>query len=264
MASIAGKVAGGLASAVGGKLIDKALNKDRSKRAERAERAILDFRPRGFSSGDVTARFNPATGLFEIAGSDRLRTLPQNLSGGFADRAARLEGLLSTLPTAPRSTEAAINALRSRSRASVGNLRDNLARRRLGGSSFAADAISRAEAEFAEREGVLRDELSQRDFQNELTLAQQRIGLVDEITRANVAKVQSLIQGMGLDANLAQPILASIMGTSSSNAAIQAELLGRTGAGVDRFFGPAIDEIGATTSSAVTRSIPKIGRLFNG
>ena len=87
---------------------------------------------------------------------------------------------------------------------------------------------------------------------------------MDEITRANVAKVQSLIQGMGLDASLAQPILASIMGTSSSNAAIQAELLGRTGAGIDRFFGPAIDQIGQSTSDFVTRSIPRIGRLFNG
>lgn len=264
MAAIAGKVAGGLASAVGGKLIDKALNKDRSKRAERAERDILTFRPRGFSSGDLTARFNPSTGLFEITGSDRLRTLPRSLSQGFADRSSRLESMLSTLPTAPRSTENAITALRGRRRAAVGNLRENLARRRLGGSSFAADAISRAEAEFAEREGLLRDELSQRDFQNELTLAQQRIGLVDEITRANVSKVQSLIQGLGLDAQLSQPLLASIMGTSASNAAIQSELLGRSGAGIDRFFGPAIDEIGSSTGDFVTRSIPKIGRIFNG
>lgn len=87
--------------------------------------------------------------------------------------------------------EAGLSSIRNRARSSIGNLRENLARRRVSGSSFAEDAVIRAEAEFAQEEA---------EFASAATLQELDVftQLTQQITNQQVAAVERQIQELNL------------------------------------------------------------------
>lgn len=108
-----------------------------------------------FNSGGFTVNRTPQVGnsLAKIA-----RT---------GDAAAAEIGALKPLvaPGFGRLTQAGVAAIENQRRSTVGDLRENLQRRRVLGSSFAADDVSRTNAEFAQKEAEFRAEATLQEIQ---------------------------------------------------------------------------------------------------
>ena len=135
----------------------------------------------------------------------RIQRRPGSTARLFARAIPRLAGDVSDL-----RGELAVPGFGVRSRAvqrsreaAIGNLRENLARRRLAGSSFAEDALARVQAEFAAASG----EAAFAEIQDNLTLISEEARLL----------------GLGLQQELAE--LGAISGSTQNFAALQQESL---------------------------------------
>ena len=133
---------------------------------------------------------------------------------------------------------AGLEAIGTRARRSIGNLRENLARRRVAGSSFAEDAVARAEREFAQEEA---------EFASATTLQELDVftQLTQQITQQRVAAVERQIQELNLQLDVGLQ-LATQATSSLTAASIQQQENARgtlrdiselTAAGVGAAFG---------------------------
>jgi len=110
-----------------------------------------------------------------------------SLVGGLSKSLSATAGRFRTLgekvrPGFSEFRKAGLQNLRGQRRRVVGDLRENLARRRVAGSSFASDAISRAEAEFQQRE----DEFTSQTFLQEIDTQAKLIQTESEFARAAI------------------------------------------------------------------------------
>ncbi len=148
------------------------------------------------SGGGILTNRLDNGGLGVSVGSDRLRAVNKlSRQLGRRGRDFRRLGRL-VRPGFSEFRETGLNNLRDQRRRVVGNLRDNLARRRLAGSSFASDAVSRAEAEFQKRE----DEFTAQTFLQEIDARQQ---LLTRETELLAQSTQTLIDELNLEAETA-------------------------------------------------------------
>ena len=141
-------------------------------------------------------------------------------------------------------TEARVGSLRDTARRAIGTLRQNLARRRLQGSSFASDAISRAEAEFGRQEADLRA----RSFLEELDATQNAINRELELS---VAAIERGVGELDLQANLGATLLSGITTQLGENARLQSQLAAESLAGQGAFFTPQIEAVGSSIEEAI-------------
>ena len=125
-----------------------------------------------------------------------------------------------------RAAQAAVDNARSRAK---GDIKDQLARRRILGSNFGADALIRAEREFAN----LEDERVGTATVQEIALT---AGLLDQEFRGLMADIQSQISELGLAASVGTALLS---GANAAQAAatkvLQQEAKG-AGQGVASLF----------------------------
>ena len=129
---------------------------------------------------------------------DRLIDSIAGLFGQQADELGRLRGQLA--PGFGALTRARRQAIENAARRSVGNLTDQLARRRVLGSSFAADAITRAGRQFGEA-------LAESDAQSFLQELNANINVLNAQSEAGRAKFQTFLDELNLQTNLALQIL---------------------------------------------------------
>lgn len=138
-------------------------------------------------------------------------------------------------------TESRVGALDASRRRTVGNLRDNLQRRRIGGSSFAADAVSRAEAEYGLQEADVRA----RSFLEELDMSTQL--LVNE-TNANINAVTTVLDELnirlGLASNSAAPLAQMLANAGRYTADIMTQSAVAQGGFINELARPVGDAIG--------------------
>lgn len=140
---------------------------------------------------------------------------------GLSDQVAPGFGRLSEARRA--NLQSRLSALRDTRRRTVGNVREQLARRRLGGSSFQQSQVAEAEAEFARQEDQLRAEAGQAEAQafiDELGLSRE---LLSDQERTE-------LESLGFGRELA----ADEQGAFTQQTAINQELIERT-------FQPAIE-----------------------
>ena len=143
--------------------------------------------------GGITqgAKAKPFKGLITTpgfrfgAGTLVRRPSTQNLIG----QARRIGGLLETQreqirPGFGRLTAAAVQTVRNRGSAAVGNLRESLSRRNILGASFAQDAITRTRLDFAQEEERVRAEA----FVAEIGLELQNIQTQFNVNQAQLAE----------------------------------------------------------------------------
>jgi hypothetical protein len=162
----------------------------------------INFSPKGFEAGGLTGTVTPEG--VDLSRSPELAGILSNLSGEFGAQAETLGELLSQVePGFGRLTETAVSALEQRRRAAVGNLRENLARRRIGGSSFAASALGRTEAEFAKQESEVRA----KSFLAELDA---KTRLITQQAQARQAQFDVLLKQGNFEAALGAEMATSI------------------------------------------------------
>lgn len=182
-------------------------------------------------------------------GNDLRGALDQfkSLSNAGADQLGRLQGRLQ--PGFSDLRQAGLDRIGANRSRTVGDLRNDLARRRVLGSSFGNDTIARAEAEFA---------LQEADFASR-TLLQEIDATVNLINQQNDLRLNAIGQELAAQTDLANLSASLVTGLTNSmtalaqtNAAIAAETAAGNAQGLGAFFQPAIDQVGSGVSDWIT------------
>ncbi|MGI9411544.1 MAG: hypothetical protein ACR2OV_15805 [Hyphomicrobiaceae bacterium] len=235
MSDIVSAAAGGLASGLAGSLFSSGPSVTAPLSASRTIPS--------FDFGGLSGR-NQGGSLVLTPTQERL-DLIGGVQGVLNQGAQQFANIRSQLrPGFGALTESRVGSLRDTARRSIGSLRQNLARRRLQGSSFASDAISRAEAEFGRQEADLRA----RSFLEELDATQNTINRELELS---VGAIERGIAELDLQANLGTSLLAGITTQLGENARLQSQLAAESLAGQGAFFTPAIESIGSSVEDFV-------------
>lgn len=216
---------GSIAASIGTALVGKAASSIFGGGGSQIKNPTVNINAGGLKSkgGTVTSSPFRERMVGELASTfpkqaDFLRGLRASVAPGMSDlRKSRLAGLAND---------------RSRT---VGNLRDNLARRRVLGSSFAQDAIVRAEKEF----GQERDRIEAESFLQELELSS---ALVNEEFAARRGEFQTQLDELNLQAEIATQLASGATAQLGANARLKAELDAQSAAGAGKFFGQNLYE----------------------
>lgn len=194
-----------------------------------------NFTPAGINAGGLNSSFQG--GNINVS-PDAARTgLVNNLASQFGDQAAQLNALRgSVAPGISALRSSRLGEIESARQASIGNLRENLARRRVLGSSFGQDAITRAESEFAGQ----RDKVAAESFLQELEASNQ---LINQQFNATRLQFQTGLDELNLEADVATKIGAKATETLGANARTLAALNAQEAAGAGKFFGQTFDPL---------------------
>jgi hypothetical protein len=123
--------------------------------------------------------------------------------------------------------------LTTQQQASRSNLQDNLAQRRIMGSSFANAQQTQQDAEFAQA----RDKFIAQSYLQELDASNK---IIQERFQAATQQFSVGINEMNFEAGIAADLTGKITGTMSQIAQMQAELDAKAQAGVGQFWGSLI------------------------
>jgi len=238
-------IVGGLAAGVAAGAIGNWLSGDSDRKASRAvQPRLLGFRGGGMSlrrNGDVLTLNPSKEGRTALQGIKRA-----NLNAGsqYALLGKKIRPGFGLL------TNAMVRAIDTRRRATTSDLRDQFARRRLSGSSFASDALSRTEAEFANLEKQARAEA----FVQEMKMTQENIALVAQ-ARSNA--FTAMLSQLNLEGKMAAEIAIAGQNTLSGLAQAQAQILQGAGDRSEAMFAPLVE--GISQLGAGGFSLPSFG-----
>jgi len=187
-----------------------------------------------FTSPGFNARFNDPQNL-EITRNQQLQDSLSGLSGAFrgqANELGQLKGMVQ--PGFGRLTQAGINAIRDARRSTMGDLKQNLARRRVAGSSFGADDQARTSAEFAKKE----NEFASQAFVQEMAMSQD---LINQQAQAEAKSFASYIDQANLETGFATTLASGVSAVLSNNAKIIGDM---SNAGANALLGTAGQGLG--------------------
>lgn len=210
-----------------------------------------------FGGGDEAAPPPPPTGInagglrSSLAGGNlNITASPERtgLVGSIADTFGQLGGELGALRSSVAPGVSGLRASRlgeienARNRA-IGDLRENLERRRVLGSSFGSDAITRAESEFAGQ----RERVAAESFLQELELTNN---LINQQYNAQRQQFQTSLTELNLQADLATKLATKATDTLSANARFEQSLAALEAQNAGKFFGKIGDQLGRGFTSA--------------
>jgi hypothetical protein len=211
--------------------------------------AIQSYVPPGFDAGGLKGSFT-GNGYSVTPSADRLGAVG-NISGTFGTQADLLAGLRARVAPGISDLRAAkLNEIENQRTASVGNLRDNLARRRVLGSSFGQDSLARADAEF----GKAKAQASAESFLQEMEMSNN---LLQQEFTARRGQFQTTLDEMNLEANLASNLTGKATDILGKNAQIESQLQMLSQQSAGKFFGQTFGPVATAAGNAV-------GGLFKG
>jgi len=252
---------GGLAGSLGTSVVSGIMAR-RSNRRNQANVAagLSSFQPSGFSSGGLTGQFQD--NQFNIANTGLAQGLTQQGSAATNQRIGDLQGFAGQLdPLMGAVTQAGVQSLRNTSRRTIGNLSQQLQRRRVLGSSFAQDAINRAQAEFGQREAELQSQMA-------LQSLQAQAQLTDQANQARIQDVQSQIAQMNFESGLAAQLSGQATSALNANAQLNAQLQANLGQQeTDLYgsvFGAGLTGLGRSLGGTTQATVGGLGSLARG
>lgn len=213
------------------------------------DRAIsaLTSAPRSlnFNAGGLIGR-QTASG-FNVTPTAARQNLVLGQRRAFGAAANQVGGLLGRVrPGFGNLTEARVNAIQDARRRTIGDLRENLARRRVLGSSFAQDAETRAMAEFAR----LEEQARAQSFLEELDLTSR---LLDRQTELNVANFQAGLAELNLEAETGANMAAGGAQVLSGLAQAQGNILADAARSRGELLAGSLDTISQNVSATAQR-----------
>lgn len=223
------------ASLLGGKLFGG---------GKKAQQPLQNFTPAGINAGGLSTTFSG--GNIGITPSAERMGFVGDISNTFRDLGGAIAGLRSKVAPGISELRAArlaeIEGARNRA---VGDLRENLQRRRVLGSSFGQDAISRAEAEF----GAQRAKVAGESFLQELELSNQ---FIQQEFAANRSAIQTRLDELNLEANMAATLATKSTETLGANARMMAQLNALEAQSAGKFFGGLVQPFGKAISGGIS------------
>lgn len=216
-----------------------------------AQSGLSSFTPGGINAGGLTSGFDPVTGRISITPSAERLGFVRGISDRFNEEAGLFGGLRGRVGLGVSDLRTArLAEIEDARRAAVGNLRENLARRRVLGSSFGQDAVTRAESEFAGQ----RERVAAESFMSELELQNQ---LIQQEFSAKRSAFQTGLDELNLEADLAAKLSGAATQQLGANARALAELNAKEAAGAGKFFGETMQPFTAALGKAA-------GSMFSG
>ena len=198
-----------------------------------AEKKLAGFKPPNFSSIGLNADVSKEG--VKLTRTPELDRQLEGLRAGFQQQNRDLRGLLpgvragfGKLTEAADATFAAERERQSgeRSRA-IGDLKQDLARRRVLGSSFASDTVGRREAEFAKQERALAGDEAGAKAQAFLQELTQTKEILSQANDATVKEFASMITQMNFESGLAADLQANLSAVLNGNLQQQAAILSK-------------------------------------
>ncbi|MBT8459789.1 MAG: hypothetical protein KJN60_08990 [Boseongicola sp.] len=163
-----------------------------------------------------------------------------------ANEFGNLRGLVE--PGFGAITDARVGEIENARRRTIGDLRENLSRRRVLGSSFAGDQLARAEAEFAQK----RANAEAQGFLEELEVSTQ---LLANETNANINSVQVLMDELNTRLGIASGNAAPLAQALANAGRMTAEIMSRSamgqGAALNSIAGPIGDALGGYVAGRI-------------
>lgn len=212
----------------------------------KAGASLGSVRPTNINAGGLSTSLGRDNVLSVTPSAERLG-LVGNISNSFKPQADFLQSLLGKVaPGFSDLRTARLQEIENARQQSIGNLRDNLSRRRVLGSSFAQDAVTRGNLEFAqEKEKAQAESLLQEiDMSNQLAQAQ---------FEAQRGQFQTVLDELNLHADLATQLSSQATSQLGANARLKAQLDAMSAQGAGKFFGqtvqPAVSGISDNISS---------------
>lgn len=190
-----------------------------------AEKRLANFQPAGFSSPGLSGSFDRGSNTFSLRRGAESEGLIRDIRSQFSGLSGEIKGLRPDVkPGFGRLTRSRIEAIRSAGSRAVGNLREELGKRRVLGSSFAQREIASQEAEF----GRLEEQARAESFLQELDLTRQ---LISDQYRASIAGVATVLEQLNFESGIAADLSnsASQQLLSASGAATEAAAARRSG-----------------------------------
>jgi hypothetical protein len=189
---------------------------------------IEGYTPTGFSSPGLSG--SVTDGTFSLTRSPELQESMGGLQSALSQRALEFANLRKGLRRDAGDIigglkKAGIEGIQGKRRRAVGDLRENLQSRRIAGSSFAADAVSRAEAEFAKEEAQFGAEADVKQFEMEQEVLGKEMELLNQETQANIEGFQSSLTQLNLESGLAAQISTAMSGIAAENARAIGEIM---------------------------------------
>ncbi len=165
------------------------------------EKALANFRPVSFSSPGLSGtfdnnRFTLSRGAETSEALGDIRSLSQEQAGAFRGLRDRVK------PGFGELMRTRIDAIRSAGKRSIGNLRQELTKRRVAGSSFASREIASEEARFGQIEEQTRAET----FLQELSLTGE---LIREEFSSAISGIETILKQLNLESTIAAQLSQS-------------------------------------------------------
>ncbi len=174
------------------------------------------MRPVGVSAGGLTGSLK--NGNIVVGSTASRQGLVRGLSETSLDQAEQLLGLRGRVaPGVSDLRTARLAEIDNARRSSISNLKDNLARRRVLGSSFGEDAMARSELEFAQE----RDRVQAETFMQELELTNN---LINQEFDARRTAFSTRVNELNLQADLATKLSSDATQLLQTSAQFKSQL----------------------------------------
>jgi len=226
LAPLAGGLASGAAASFAGKLFG-------------GSGPQINYKPPSINAGGLSGKAG------SITASPQRTDLVNNVANLYGQEGDAYGGMLPLVsPGFGALTKAAVDSINNAKSVAIGNLRDNLQRRSVMGSSFGQDALTRANAEFGQQENQARAS----SFLQELALTNQ---LTQQQYAAHRNQFQTGLDELNLEANAGTQLASQATAQLGANARMQAQLDAYAQQGAGRFFGQTLQPFGTAVTNSV-------------
>lgn len=176
----------------------------------------LNVQPASFSGGGLTGNF--ANNTFSVSPTGARTAAVGGVSNTFGQQASDIAGLRQQwAPGASALRSSLMTALQNNRTQSLGNLRDNLAQRRVLGSSFAQNSLANADQTYQQQ-------IQQAQAQTFLTELGAQQQLIQQQYTAARGQFQTNLDEMNLEAGITTQLTSQATSVMASAATTQAQL----------------------------------------
>jgi len=223
----------GLASAGTGFLLDKLIGKSDSEILAPI-RDAQGVTQAGFSGGGLTgARVGDR---FQVSGSPQRDNLIAGITATLNDQARNFASLREDFGQGTSALrQSLLERVDNNQRRTISDLKDSLARRKVAGSSFASDAIARAQNEFNQERTRIGEQVGLIELQAQSQLISQQF-------QSTMNAYNAGLQELNMQGDAAIKLATQGQAALTGLAQVQSELLAQSGGGTFELVAPGVNQ----------------------
>lgn len=203
----------------------------------------VEYVPPGFNAGGLKASFSQTANGYKVKSSKERTGLVRSLAESFPEHARALGELRKRVtPGFGDLTRARLGEIENARVRSMGNLKENLSRRRVFGSSFGQAAIASSDLAFAQEAEKARAE----SFLQELEMTH---GLINEEFNTGRQYFTTHLDELNLQADIAAKLTGNATGALAEIASLKMQQAQSSAAGMGKFFGDISAQAGKFAGS---------------